>query len=109
MGVPISDPMIHASLARAFLATHCEDSDLLAMVQYHDEPFALFRQFETKGKYNLERFKMMLNAIYDWNLFWAFNIIDGCTPGKSREPLYVLFREIEGQVSSGFTEADIIP
>jgi len=52
---------------------------------------------------------MMLNAIHDWNLFWAFNIIDGCTPGKSREPLYGLFRQIKGQVSSGFTEADIIP
>jgi hypothetical protein len=37
-GVPISDPKSHASLARAFLATHCEDADLQTMVQYHDEP-----------------------------------------------------------------------
>ena len=48
-GVPITDPKSHASLARAFLATHCDDADLLAMVQYHDEPFALYRQFETKA------------------------------------------------------------
>lgn len=109
MGVPISHPQSHASLARAFLATHCQDSDLLAMVQYHDEPFAIYRQFETKGKYNQERFSAMLTAIRDWNLFLAFNIIDGCTPGKSREPLHWLFRELHGRVDSGFSEADIIP
>jgi hypothetical protein len=107
-GVPINDPKSHASLARAFLATHCDDADLLAMVQYHDEPFALFRQFESKGKYNLERFNALLKAVNDWNLFLAFNIVDGCTAGKSREPLYWLFRETAGKVELQFTEADII-
>lgn len=106
--VPITDPRSHASLARAFLATHCEDADLLAMVQYHDEPFALYRQFESKGGYNRERFNALLRAIQDWNLFLAFNIIDGCTNGKSREPLHWLFRETLGEVESRFTEADII-
>jgi hypothetical protein len=37
-GVGITDPKSHASLARAFLECHCQDADLLAMVQYHDEP-----------------------------------------------------------------------
>src|SRR6516162_3042311 len=59
-GVSIADPKSHASLARAFLATHCNDADLLAMVQYHDEPFALYRQVESKGSYNWERFNAML-------------------------------------------------
>src|SRR5260370_19007049 len=44
-GSPITHPKSHASLARAFLAEFCNDSDLLAMIQYHYEPFALFRQF----------------------------------------------------------------
>jgi hypothetical protein len=108
-GVAITDPISHASLARAFLASHCDDGDLLAMVQYHDEPFALFRQFESKGKYNEDRFNALLKAIRDWNLFLAFNIIDGCTAGKSREPLQWLFREVEGKVESRFRAADIIP
>jgi len=107
-GVPITDPKSHASLARTFLATHCEDADLQAMVQYHDEPFALYRQFESKGKYNQDRFNSLLKAIHDWNLFLAFNIIDGCTVGKSREPLQWFFREVAGKVESKFTEADII-
>jgi hypothetical protein len=107
-GVPILDPKSHASLARAFLAEYCDDVDLLAMVQYHDEPFALYRQFESKGKYNRDRFDSLLNAIRDWNLFLAFNIIDGCTAGKSREPLYWLFQELEGKVESKFTSADVL-
>jgi hypothetical protein len=107
-GVPITDSKSHASLARAFLATQCDDPDLLAMVQLHDEPFALYRQFESKGKYDQGRFDALLTAIRDWNLFLAFNIIDGCTAGKSREPLQWLFREVAGKVESKFTAADII-
>jgi hypothetical protein len=107
-GLPIADPCSHASLARAFLATHCDDADLLAMVQYHDEPFALYRQVQAKGKYDRERFNALLKAIRDWDLFLAFNIIDGSTAGKSREPLYWLFREVAGKVESKFTAADII-
>jgi hypothetical protein len=108
-GVSITDSRSHASLARAFLATHCDDSDMLAMVQFHDEPFALYRQFESKGKCNQGRFNALLRGIRDWNLFLAFNIIDGCTARKSREPLQWLFREVVGKVESKFTPADIIP
>jgi len=107
-GVPISNPKSHASLARAFLAEHCDDADLLAMVQLHDEPFALYRQFESKGKYNQERFTALLNAIHNWKLFLAFIIIDGCTAGKSRKPLKWFFQEIAGKVETKFTAADII-
>ena len=107
--VAITDPRSHASLARAFLSTYCDDADLLAMVQYHDEPFALYRQVESKGKFNQDRFDALLVSIRDWNLFLAFNIIDGCTLGKSREPLHWLFREVAGKVQSRFTHADIIP
>jgi hypothetical protein len=107
-GVAITDPKSHASLAREFLATYCQDPDLLAMLQYHDEPFALWRQFEAKGKYNQERFAALLRAIQDWNLFLAFNIIDGCTEGKSCEPLVWLFKEVNGKVQSSFSADDII-
>jgi len=107
-GVPITDPASHASLARSFLAQYCPDEDLLAMVQYHDEPFALWRQVESKGKYNQERMNALIANIKDWNLLLAFNIIDGCTKGKERDPLQWLFAEVEGKVETTFTEADII-
>ena len=107
-GVAITDPKSHASLAREFLSLHCADPDLFSMVQFHDEPFALWRQAESKkGEYNRERFEALLRNIADWNLFLAFNIIDGCTAGKGREPLIWLFGEVDGRVESTFTAADI--
>lgn len=107
-GVPITHPQSHASLARAFLAEFCADEDLLMMVQYHDEPFALWRQVKTQGSYNQERLAALLRSIKDWNLFLAFNIIDGCTEGKSRESLRWLFEQVAGKVESNFTAADIL-
>jgi hypothetical protein len=107
-GVPITAPNSHASLARAFLADFCADADMLAMVQYHDEPYALWRQVASKGKFNQERLTALLAEIHDWNLFLAFNIVDGCTEGKGREPLRWLFEQVAGKVEAQFTAADIL-
>jgi len=107
-GVPIAAPNSHASLARAFLAEFCADGDMLAMVQYHDEPFALWRQLASKGKFNQQRLAALFTGIRDWNLFLAFNIVDGCTEGKGREPLRWLFEQVAGKVASQFTAADIL-
>jgi hypothetical protein len=107
-GAPIVAPNSHASLARAFLAEFCDDADMLAMVQYHDEPYALWRQFKVKGRFNEERLTALLTRIRDWNLFLAFNIVDGCTEGKQREPLRWLFRQVAERVESSFSEADIL-
>ena len=107
-GAPIAAPDSHASLARAFLAEFCDDADMLAMVQYHDEPFALWRQFKLKGRCNEERLTRLLASIRDWNLFLAFNIVDGCTQGKQRDSLRWLFREVAERVESTFTEGDIL-
>ena len=107
-GVPITAPSSHASLARAFLAEFCEDADMLAMVQYHDEPFVMWRQFASKAKFNEERLTALMTRIRDWNLFLAFNIVDGCTEGKDREPLRWLFRRVAGKVETNFSEADIL-
>jgi len=105
---PITAPNSHASLARAFLAEFCDDADMLATAQYHDEPFALWRQFKLKGRLNEERLNTLLTSIRDWNLFLAFNIIDGCTQGKRRDPLRWLFRLLKERVESRFTEMDIL-
>lgn len=107
-GVAINHPSSHASLARAFLAEYCDDSDLLAMVQFHDEPFALWRQVESSGACNRDRFDNLIAAIRNWNLFLAFNIIDSGTVGKDRAPLEWFFRELHGRVETRFTEFDII-
>lgn len=107
LGVRITSPYSHSSLARAFLTEFCDDADLLAMVQYHDEPFALWRQFAAHVTFNQERLDSLLSTIQDWNLFLAFCIIDGCTEGKQRDHLYWLFEQVADKVQSQFTAADI--
>ena len=70
------------------------------MVQSHDEPFALWRQWNHKGAYNVSRRDQLLARIEDWNLFHAFLIIDGCTEGKTRAPLEWWFEEVKGKIAT---------
>jgi hypothetical protein len=107
-GVTIAAPGSHASVARAFLAEFCDDVDLLDMIQNHDEPYALWRKFESTGKLDLKRTETLFDVIKDWNVFLAFILVDGCTEGKSREPLRWWFQQVSGRVQCRFTEADIL-
>lgn len=101
-GCPIAHPQSHASLARAFLAEFCDDPDLLAMVQWHDEPFALWRGARG-GQADSRRLERLLNHIADWSLFTTFLAIDNCTDGKNREPLVWFLVQIAGRVETGWT------
>ena len=107
-GVPIAAPNSHASLARRFLAEFVDDEQLLTLVQYHDEPYALFQQSQRRGRLDRRRFDALLERIQDWDLFLAFLIIDGSTAGKSRRPLRWWFEQIGGSVTSRFGAADIL-
>lgn len=107
-GVAICHPESHASLARAFLAEFCGDASLLACVQYHDEPFALWRKSELQHRPDNKRLSQLFQNISDWNLFLAFQIVDGCTAGKNREPLRWLFARIDGRVESFVTLDDLL-
>ncbi len=106
--VKISHPRSHASLARAFLAEFCpDDAGLLDMVQFHDEPYALWRQGQ-HGRLNRERYDGLFALIREWDLFLAFLIADGCTAGKNREPLHWFFGEVERHgIRSPVTAEDI--
>lgn len=94
MAVPIEDPESHASLAMIFLNKYHDDPDLSNMLQYHDEPYAIYRKYKRlmrKGKEWAEkdqkRLKQLLNTIKDWDLFLKFNLIDNVTKGKmEKEP-----------------------
>ena len=97
-GVSIDDPYSHASLAKDLLAQYIDDQDLLNMIQFHDEGFAIYRQFKKKGTYKKERFDNLIANIKDWRIFIMFNIIDNCTEGKSREPLKWFIDEIARKI-----------
>ncbi|MEW6280197.1 MAG: hypothetical protein AB1758_16335 [Candidatus Eremiobacterota bacterium] len=98
--VAIVHPTSHASLARAFLQEFTADRDLLDCVQYHDEGYALWRQWRHRGSYREERLQALFQVIRDWDLFLAFCVLDGCTAGKSREPLGWFLELVTPRVSS---------
>jgi hypothetical protein len=106
-GVAIAHPRSHASLARAFLAEYCQDQDLLAMVQLHDEPYALWKKQKHQASTDAARFEALLAAIRDWNLFTAFLLVDGCTAGKDRASLQWFLGAIKDRVKSSFSAEDI--
>jgi hypothetical protein len=78
----IDDHNSHASLAKEFLAGFIQDEDLLSMVQWHDENFALWKQARKKGEFDRERLQSRVLAIKDIELFLIFTIIDGFTASK---------------------------
>ena len=106
-GVPIVDPRSHASMAREFLSEFCDDADLLNMVQFHDEPYGLWKKYQKSGIDEV-RLARLLETIHDWDLFLAFLIIDGCTEGKSRDPLIWFFDVIGGKIKSTFSHHDLM-
>jgi hypothetical protein len=106
-GVAITNPQSHASLARAYLAGFTDDEDLLAMVQFHDEPYALWRQVEHHRRLDQHRFDALLAAIHNWDLFLAFLIVDGSSDGKSRAPLRWFCTAIAGRVKTTVGAGDI--
>jgi len=79
---PIISPNSHAFLAKKFASEFVHDADLLNMIQFHDENFALWKQFAATGTYDRKRFENLLETIQDWDLFLMFLIIDGSTVGK---------------------------
>jgi len=91
---PIESPHSHASLATKFTAEFTEEADLLAMIQYHDVNFALWKQFAVTGAYDSQRFENLLETIQDWDLFLMFLIIDGSTEGKDPEKIRWFIREV---------------
>lgn len=107
--VAIDDPRSHASLARAFLAEFVDDPELLEMVQWHDLPYALWRKSRRTGGLDESRFRSLTEGIRDWDTFVAFLLVDGCTAGKSREPLKWFLGELADRVPQRWTIDDLIP
>jgi hypothetical protein len=106
--VRILDPRSHASLAKEYAVKLIDDADLLNMIQFHDENYALWNQLRTRGAYDVERFKKLLKTIQDWDLFLMFLIIDGSTKGKERSSLRWFMGEVRKYKETRVDESWII-
>lgn len=83
-GLPISDPRSHASRAAALVRRLGADDALCAMVQWHDVPYAIWRNGDDeKGRKRLEG---LFAAIPNLEEFALFQLIDNITKGKEGRP-----------------------
>jgi hypothetical protein len=106
-GVSIIDKNSHSSIARRFLSKFTNDCDLLNMIQYHDEIYAIFKSLRSGERiiYNV-RFTNLINRIKDFRLFSIFFIIDSCTKGKDISSVCwfldtVLYTDIKNLINVG--------
>lgn len=82
----------HAMRARRFAERYLEDERVLAVIELHDRPYAIWRKMKRRGKLDEAAFGAMIDRIPDPELFLRFIELDGSTEGKRPEPI-VWFRE----------------
>lgn len=92
---PTLHPRNHATLAKEYASQYTDDTDLLNIIQYHDENYKLWKEYIQTGQYNEENFQNLLAAIKNWDLFLLFSIIDGCTKGKEYSKLSWFINEVK--------------
>jgi hypothetical protein len=91
----------HAMRARRFAERYTDDERLLATIEHHDRPYALWRKLRRTGRTDEERLRRMIEDIPDADLFARFVELDGSTEGKNPEPIAWL----EQQLRSGGARA----
>lgn len=93
----------HAKRARRFAERFTGDERLLAAIELHDRPYALWRKLRRRGKVDERAFRRMIRRIPDPDLFLRFVELDGSTEGKRPEPVEWLRDELvkRGLIGSG--------
>jgi hypothetical protein len=77
----------HAVRARRFAERYTDDERLLATIELHDRPYALWRRLRRRGRIDEDAVERMLARIPDLDLFVRFVELDGSTEGKNPGPV----------------------
>jgi hypothetical protein len=77
----------HAMRARRFAERYLSDERILATIELHDRPYALWRRMRRKGVLDERAFRAMLERIPDVGLFLRFVQLDGSSEGKNPVPI----------------------
>jgi hypothetical protein len=93
--LPRSGENHHAMRARRFAERFTDDERLLAPIELHDRPYALWKKMQKKGRLDEDGFAEMLDRIPDHDLFLRFIEIDGSSEAKNPEPIRWLRDELE--------------
>jgi hypothetical protein len=87
----------HAARARRFAERFTDDDRLLATIEHHDRPYALWRKMRRRGELDERAFEEMLGRVPDMELFLRFIELDGSTEGKKPEPIDWFRDELRGR------------
>ena len=87
----------HANRARRFAERFTDDERLLATIEHHDRPYALWRRMRRRGKLDEKRFEEMIRSVPDPELFLHFIELDGSSEGKKPEPIRWFREELRGR------------
>jgi hypothetical protein len=85
----------HAMRARRFAERYTGDERLLATIEQHDRPYALWRKLQRTGRVDEQGLRRMLERLPDRGLFVRFVELDGSTEGKNPEPIAWLNEELK--------------
>jgi hypothetical protein len=85
----------HAARARRLAERYTGDERLLAAIEQHDRPYAIWRRMRRTGRGQTKQLDEMLARIPDPGLFLRFVELDGSTEGKNPEPIRWLREELE--------------
>jgi hypothetical protein len=85
----------HAARARRFAERFTDDERILATLEHHDRPYALWRKMRRRGELDESGFEAMMESIPDAELFLWFIELDGSTEGKKPEPIRWFREELE--------------
>jgi hypothetical protein len=85
----------HAMRARRFTERYTGDERLLATIEQHDRPYALWRKLQRTGRVDEQGLRRMLERLPDRDLFVRFVELDGSTEGKNPEPIAWLKEELK--------------
>jgi hypothetical protein len=84
----------HATRARRFAERYTDDERLLATIELHDRPYAIWRRLDRTATRQDDALDEMLARIPDPELFLRFVELDGSSEGKNPEPLRWLRDEL---------------
>jgi hypothetical protein len=85
----------HAMRARRFAEGYTGDERLLAAIELHDRPYAIWRGVGRRVGAADAAIDRMLGRIPDVDLFLRFVELDGSTEGKNPEPVRWLGEQLE--------------
>jgi hypothetical protein len=95
--LPKSGENHHAMRARRFAERYTDDERLLATIELHDRPYAIWKKMRRRGRLDEDALEQVFERVPDHDLFLRFIEVDGSSEGKDQEPIRWLREQMEGR------------